>query len=368
MRILICPLNWGLGHAARCVPLIRELRGRGHEIVIGASDRAREFLARQFPDVECLGFPGISLRYPVTRRFAFFYLARLPYLVWHLGLEHHRLKKLLSARRFDLLISDGRLGLFSRRCPAVLITHQLLVACPRWRFGGVSWGAWAERLFYPYVWPLFRCFDEIWVPDRAASPNLSGALSHRRTFLRNVRYIGPLSRFGPPEGGAIRVDRLALISGPEPQRTLIERKLRSILARLPGRNVMVLGKPEEAGAAEDLARLEAGRDGLTILPHAGEEILGRLIRGADLIVARSGYTTIMELSGLGVRKVLFVPTPGQPEQEYLARHLEEMRIAPWKDQRALASRDLQPVAWTHRGFSNLLPREDRSLRIPVPAE
>lgn len=368
MNILICPLNWGLGHAARCVPVIRELRRQGHEIVIGASGRNREFLVRQFPDLECLEFPGISPRYPVTKRFAFYYLAHILSFLWHIFLEHRCLRALLSARRFGMVISDGRLGLFSRLCPSVLITHQLSIKCPRWEFAGICWGRWIERLLYPYFWPLFRCFDQIWVPDFVSPPDLSGELSHRKTYLRQVRFIGPLSRFrsdSRPEDPAIVVDRLVLLSGPEPQRTLFEWRLKSILEHLSGRNVMVIGKPEEEGPGGALNRLAEGGVGLFIFPHAEEAILRRLIRGADLIIARSGYTTIMELAGLRTRKILFVPTPGQTEQEYLARYLEEKGIAPWREQSELNGEDLRSADWTYRGFQDFPHPEDRDLRFSI---
>jgi hypothetical protein len=351
MKILVCPLDWGLGHAARCVPVIRELRARGHDIVLGAYGRSREFLAGEFPDLEYLHFPGITVRYPAGKRFAFFYVYKIFGFLGQIAREHRGLRSLVMAHRFEMVVSDGRVGLFTRLCPSVLITHQLFFKFPRWEVAGVSWGRWLETVFFWFFRPILRRFSQVWVPDFASPHGLTGELSHRRTSLKNIRFIGPLCRLSPssrPDEPASAVDRLALVSGPEPQRTMFERTLKAILRDLPGRNLMLLGKPEEARSGGPGPRPDDREDGLRQFPHADEETMSRLMRAAGLIITRPGYTTVMELAGLGIKKVLFVPTPGQTEQEYLARSLEEQRIAPWRDQ------------------SRLSPQAGPGGRLPVP--
>ena len=368
MKILVCPLDWGLGHAARCVPVIRELVERGHEVVLGGHGRSMEFLKGEFPGLEGLDFPGISLRYPLGRSFYFFYAAKIPGFLWHTVREHQRLRKWVLAHRFQWVISDGRLGLFTRLCPSVLITHQLFIKCPDLEFAGHAWGRWLETVAYWVFRLLFRRFDQVWVPDFAVPPDLSGELSHRKTRLKNVRFIGPLCRFGaeasPDEPPAAAIRCLALVSGPEPQRSLFEAKIRSILADVPGRRVVVLGKPDGSRPA-DPARLPEDREaGLFVFPHADQETMGRLIRRADLILTRPGYTTIMELAGLKARRIVFVPTPGQLEQAYLARYLQKRGIAPWRDQDRLSREDLEFDAAKYRGFADFPRFETTSLKLP----
>jgi hypothetical protein len=369
MKILVCPLDWGLGHAARCVPVIRELRARGHDIVLGAYGRSREFLAGEFPDLECLHFPGITVRYPAGRRFAFFYVYKIFGFLGQIAREHRGLRRLVMARRFEMVVSDGRVGLFTRLCPSVLITHQLFFKFPRWEVAGVSWGRWLETVFFWFFRPILRRFSQVWVPDFASPHGLTGELSHRRTSLKNIRFIGPLCRLSPssrPDEPASAVDRLALVSGPEPQRTMFERTLKAILKDLPGRNLMLLGKPEEARAGGPGPRPDDREDGLRQFPHADEETMSRLMRAAGLIITRPGYTTVMELAGLGIKKVLFVPTPGQTEQEYLARSLEEQKIAPWRDQSRLRPEDFRLGVTGYRGFEDLPRQAGPGGRLPFP--
>jgi len=370
MKILVCPLDWGLGHAARCVPVIRKFRARGHDVVLGGYGRSLEFLIREFPDLERLDFPGISVQYPAGKRFAFFYVYKIFGFLRQIVREHYRLRKLVFAHRFEMVVSDGRVGLFTRLCRSVLITHQLFVKFPRWEVADVSWGRWLETVFFWFFRPLLRRYNQVWVPD-FASPRgltLTGELSHRRTSLKNIRFIGPLCRFSPLprlDKSTPAVDRLALVSGPEPQRTMFERTLKPILKDLPGRNLMLLGKPEEAQAGGPELRLDDCQNGLCQFPHADEETMSRLMQAAGLIITRPGYTTIMELAGLGIKNVLFVPTPGQTEQEYLARCLEKQKIAPWRDQSRLSPDDFRPEAACYRGFGDLLRQTDLGGRVPI---
>jgi hypothetical protein len=276
---------------------------------------------------------------------------------------------LVMAHRFEMVVSDGRVGLFTRLCPSVLITHQLFFKFPRWEVAGVSWGRWLETVFFWFFRPILRRFSQVWVPDFASPHGLTGELSHRRTSLKNIRFIGPLCRLSPssrPDEPASAVDRLALVSGPEPQRTMFERTLKAILRDLPGRNLMLLGKPEEARSGGPGPRPDDREDGLRQFPHADEETMSRLMRAAGLIITRPGYTTVMELAGLGIKKVLFVPTPGQTEQEYLARSLEEQRIAPWRDQSRLSPEDFRLGVTGYRGFEDLPRQAGPGGRLPVP--
>jgi len=369
MKILICPLDWGLGHAARCVPVIRELRKRGHEVVLAGYGRSKDFLKGEFPELEWRDFRGSSLRYPLGKSFYFFYAAKLPGFLWHTAREHRRLGKWVLSHRFGMVISDSRLGLFTRLCPSVLITHQLFLKCPQLEFAGFAWGRWLETAVYAVFRLFFRRFDQIWVPDYASLPDLSGELSHRKTRLKNVRFIGPLCRFRAdswPEGSPPAIRCLALVSGPEPQRSIFEAKVRSVLSDVPGRRVIVLGKPDALRSGKTAPSPgDLKENGLFVYPHADEETLARLIRKADLILTRPGYTTVMELAGLSARRMVFVPTPGQLEQTYLARYLERRGIAPWRNQDRLSREDLEFDTAKYRGFADFRRSETIGLNLPL---
>jgi predicted glycosyltransferase len=193
----------------------------------------------------------------------------------------------------------------------------------------------------------------VWVPDFAGEPNLSGELGHPVDSARvpwpRAEYIGPLDRFAKdgathasedaapatiPDGDAI--DILAMVSGPEPQRTLFEEKLLRALDGLPGTRVLVRGKPSRAS---DVTEAPVRPGALTVFDHLPGARLRALMRGARAVVCRSGYTTVMELAGLARTGILFVATPGQSEQEYLAEHAERAALAARMNQDALIDAD-----------------------------
>lgn len=374
MRVLVCPLDWGLGHATRCVPLIRALLRAGHAVVIGATGGGLRLLREEFPDLESFDFPGYPVRYssgaatllPVL-------LLQLPRILRGMARERSDLAAVLAARGIDRVVSDGRYGVRSRRVPCVFVTHQLFIRIP----GRVPGVAFAERVLRSLNERFLRGFAEVWVPDFPGAPNLSGELSHKAASLPSVRFIGPLSRFHPidkswpassntttiatstststavaaPVPTMPKVDIIASVSGPEPQRTRFEAALRKELAGMGGTRVLVRGLPGAASPGPDGTRIAEGN--LNVFDHLEGGLLGRLFATANLVVARSGYTTVMELAGLGVARAVFVPTPGQSEQEYLAAHLEKAGIAAWMDQDSLDLGEARRGMDRYRGFAGL---------------
>lgn len=345
MKILVCPLDWGLGHAARCIPLIRALVRNGHEVRIGAAGGGKRLLKGEFPTLEVFDFPGYPVRY--SRSQALFLpvmLVQLPRVIQGMLAESRALARILSVHPCDLVISDGRYGVFTRSRPCIFITHQVFIRLPG-RFPGASL---AERLLLSLNLRLLRRFERVWVPDYPGAGGLSGELSHQPCSLVNLEFIHPLSRFPDPgsdtgigvnaaadgrdQAGATGIDVLAVVSGPEPQRGLFEAVLRKRLAEMPGTHILVRGLP-----GMDASHRETGLDGikfgeLNVFDHLPGAVLARLFASAELVVARSGYTTIMELAALGVKAAVLVPTPGQSEQEYLADHLQQSGTALRMDQ------------------------------------
>lgn len=302
-RILICPLNWGIGHASRCIPIIRALLAEGAEVVIAADGRPLVLLQKEFPQLESIVFKGYNPRYPSFGSMAWkMFLTMFPILIgiWK---EHRRLKKIIREYKINAVISDNRFGLWTRKVPCVYITHQLMIKAP-----------WHLKLTEPFLHLFHRFFinryDRCWVPDLIGDENLSGHLSHLYPIPAHVEFIGPLSRFKIQN--QIPVDEnfiLAIVSGPEPQRTIFEELLTHQLTTL-GRPAIIISGITEADTVVQ-------QDNLTIYSHMDTEKLEQLIQKAAFVVCRSGYSTIMDLSILK-KKAVFIPTPGQTEQEYLA--------------------------------------------------
>lgn len=302
LHILVAPLDWGLGHATRCVPLIWALQQKGVKVYAAGDERAQKIITEACPGVEWLPLFGYRVRY--ARRglwLPWLLMAQVPRLLAVVRREHQWLEEVLERIPVDAVISDNRYGLYSAKCRTVFMTHQLHVRVPCGRVG-----RWlADQLHARYI----RRFDTCWVPD-AAGEGLAGSLSQP---LKGVQasWLGPLSRFGrEPVPQVPGYDLVFLLSGPEPQRSLLEAAcLRSIPDGL--RALLVEGRPEEGENIRTGA--EADRVG-----HLGAERLEVELRSCRYLVCRSGYSTLMDLACIG-RSALLIPTPGQSEQEYLAQ-------------------------------------------------
>lgn len=304
-RILVAPLDWGLGHAARCVPIIRALVARGAVPVIGADRGPLAMLRGEFPQLEYARIPGVEVRYSEGRSQAWAMARQLPAMLRQVRTEHHFLHARRRELQLDAVISDQRFGIRAADLPSVLITHQLFPFSP------FAQGA-ARRMNKRHILRFNRC----WVPDRETGPGLAGALSHGKDLPQNARFIGPLSRFDrtPAAAPATNHRVVAVISGPEPQRTMLEKQVLTQLLSVEGRHLLLTGKPgmgsQHHGTVE-------------VTGHLHTDELQDALMHAELIVARTGYSTLMDLDALG-RGALLIPTPGQSEQQYLGRlHMEK---------------------------------------------
>lgn len=316
LRVLVSPLDWGLGHATRMIPIVRYLLSCGCQVTIAASEASKDLLLAEFPDLLFLDIPGYRVKY--GQKGSQFFLkmaAQAPRILWAILREHFWLRSAMRIYRWDAVVSDNRYGLFHRRIPCAILTHQVRIRTGR---------AWLDGLLRPFIWALLRRFEVCWVPDMPGVPNLAGALCHGH-MPRHVQYIGPLSRF---ESGPTRLsDRLlVLLSGPEPQRTMWESSLRQELSQEALPATVVQGLPGQGVS-------EAAASEVEWIRHLPATALQARVRDAGWVVARSGYSTVMDLVCLGKAAVL-VPTPGQPEQEYLAAHLQEMGLFPFLPQGA----------------------------------
>ena len=311
--ILYFILNWGLGHATRSIPVIRMLQQVGHRVVLVSTGRSLKLLQSEFPSTEYVDLPDYGIRYS---RFGWalipHLLAQMPRIFYALLREHHATEKLVKKYKADLIVSDNRYGCYSRHIPSFFMTHQLRFQLPK----GMGWSAFISEWFNQIY---FRHYKRIVVPDVAGEPNLSGDLSHKGRISTHPKlcYVGGLTSIVPQTRLSEDIDLLVLISGPEPQRSQFEERVLEQIHDVPGKRVIIAGRPEEV-----FSSYFSDDSDLEIHAHLQRETMASIIQRAKVIVARSGYSTLMELVPLNKRMIL-IPTPGQTEQEYLANHLKE---------------------------------------------
>jgi UDP:flavonoid glycosyltransferase YjiC (YdhE family) len=301
-RILVCPLDWGLGHASRCVPLIKQLQLQNNKVIIACTDWQKKFLQNEITGVEFTELFGYNVKYSEKLSLGLKILLQFPRLSSLVRKEHYWLEEFLKNNQVDVVISDNRFGLYNKKAECVFMTHQLFVPAP------FLPGLVNKMNFY-----FIKKFDACWVPDfEEKEKSLSGKLSHGGQKLKNIKFIGPLSRF-EKKNPAIenKFDVLILLSGIEPQRALLEEKLTKVFSGTNYRVVLVRGSEIKTG--------KQFSGNFLVYERVNTKELEELLLSSQKIVCRSGYSTLMDLHAMGL-KALLIPTPGQTEQEYLAEY------------------------------------------------
>jgi uncharacterized protein (TIGR00661 family) len=308
-RILVAPLNWGLGHATRCMPIIKGLLNQGFEPVIASDGVALTLLRKEFPTLSSIELPAYNVTYARKgKNFKLKLIKDSPKVLKAVKNEKKATEEIVDTQNISGIISDNRLGVFSQKVPSVFITHQLNVLS-----GNTTW------LSTKMHQKIIKKFDICWIPDNEGDINLSGKLGHTGSYDIPIKYIGPLSRF--KKNNANPVNKiLVLISGPEPQRTLLEEKLFTELKHYPEKVTFVKGKMEQEQTIQVMGNI-------TVYNFMTSELLEKTINESELVISRSGYTTVMDLAKLN-KRAFFIPTPGQFEQEYLAERLTKLKLAP----------------------------------------
>ena len=309
ITILVAPLDWGLGHATRCIPLIRHLIITGCNVIIATEGAQEYLLKREFPQLEFVHLSGYHIKYATNKRFfALKILAQLPNILLSIRKEKKCLKNLINNKKINAVISDNRYGLYNKKIDSIIITHQLTIKAPV---------VIVEKLMRIFNYKLIRKFNSCWIPDLAEVPNLAGVLSHP-TKLPDIstRYLGALSRFNRKDNGEERFNLLVVISGPEPQRTIFENKLLLQLQNFEGKVMFVRGLPATHEP------LQTTTKNIEVRNHLDATEMERAFHESEIVISRSGYTTVMDICKLQKKSIL-IPTPGQTEQEYLARHLQK---------------------------------------------
>ncbi len=330
-KIIVAPLNWGLGHATRCVPIINGLLENGFEPIIASDGVALELLKKEFPKLISFELPSYNIQYAKKgKNFKWKMIVQLPKIISAIRKERRKINKIIKAYNFDGIISDNRFGVYSKNVPSVFMTHQLNVLT-----GNTSW--FTTKIHKKYI----QKFNECWVPDVENGQNLSGKLGHSTTIIKNVKYIGALSRFEKKEL-PIKYDLMVLLSGPEPQRTLVENKIISELENYPKKVIFIKGIVEKNQIIEE-------KGNVVFYNFMTSKELETAFNESNYVLCRSGYTTVMDLAKLH-KKAFFIPTPGQFEQEYLAKKFEEEKIIPMCNQEEFTIEKLDKIDF-YKGFT-----------------
>lgn len=327
-RILVAPLNWGLGHATRCIPIINALLDHGHTPILASDGSALDLLQKEFPALDHVELPSYHINYARKgRNFKLKMIWDSPKMIMAVKKERILTKILVDEMKLDGIISDNRLGVYDKRVPSVFITHQLNVLT-----GNTTW--FSSKIHRKII----KKFDQCWVPDVEEKPNLSGKLGHLENPALPVKYIGPLSRFKKTETNTV-YDLMVLLSGPEPQRSLLEKKLLTELKLFSGRVLFIRGVMEPSQISKTLITEKAI---ITYYNFMRTPELQNALNESKMVLSRSGYTTIMDLAKME-KKAFFIPTPGQYEQKYLARRLGKKGIVPYSKQEDFNIKDLSSV-------------------------
>ncbi len=338
-NILIAPLDWGLGHATRCMPLIDLLLRYGQRVIIAGNGDSFFLLKEQYPDLTFYELPGYNITYPAGKSAAVQALLQTPKVLKTISLENKVVDDIVQKEKIDIIISDNRYGVRHEQVKSIFICHQVALQAPP-----------AARFMNPVFLRLhmrqIRKFDALWIPDEAGAESLSGKLSHSIDFKMPHQYIGVQSRFAAFTRSAsfiddMAIDVLVVLSGPEPQRTSLEETLKAQLKNIDRKIVLVQGKTAQHTITQD--------GNITTISYLNTNDLFTALQKAEKIICRSGYSTVMDLAVLG-KKAILIPTEGQTEQEYLAETLSSKGYASTCNATDLNIRDILELSQQTTGF------------------
>lgn len=313
-RILLSPLNWGLGHASRLIPIIKYLEAQGHTCIIGAELRSADLLRKAFPHLTHENLPGFNVLFSSGEIQWINLLFQIPKFLYWKRKENRITKKIIHKHHIELIISDNRYGVKNKLVPSIIITHQTSPC-----LGPVF--SFLRPMMTKIIGNWIRSFDQCWIPDINKTLPISGILSESVPFSNNTYRIGLLSRLNPSilkrdlNDKIPSTDILVILSGPEPHRSKLEQSIVKRFKNDHFKVILLQGKPELNAKNKQIGKI-------TLIPHCTDSQLYYLMVKSALIICRSGYSTIMDLFAVN-RKAILIPTPGQYEQEYLAQHLTQ---------------------------------------------
>ena len=330
--ILITPLNWGLGHATRCIPVINKLLQYGYCPIIASDGDALELLAKEFPDLKTLELPSYQIEYSKKgKNFKWKLLFSIPKIIRAVIKERKTVNQWIDEYQITGIISDNRLGCYSAKVTSIYMTHQVTILSGR--------TTWLSSCIHQY---FIKKYSECWVPDDQKEYGLAGELSHPLNTKLKLKYLSPLSRF-KKELLPKKYDLTIVLSGPEPQRGILDTILQKEVKNYNGKVLYIKGILEKEQKTTQMGNI-------TFFNFMESSQLEKALNATEIILCRSGYTSIMDLDKLE-KKAFFIPTPGQYEQEYLALKLEQEGIAPYANQEDFNIKDLDRIS-LYKGFKN----------------
>jgi hypothetical protein len=293
-KILFSALNWGLGHVARCIPLIHQLIQQENKIIIACDESQKQIFLTYFPNIAFENHEGYPFKFKGKGNFGKDLLFSILKLNSRFKREKKEVELFIKKHSVDLVLSDHRYGFISQKCTSIFMTHQLNLP--------VSWHSkLADLIHKKRIIP----FQFVWVLDTSDS-KFAGKLSSNKTF-KNVEYIGPYSRFSLYEKAEKTIPLVVIISGPEPYSKQFFKQQFEIANKKKEKTVFIV--PANYATKSKFEQLE-------IIPSSDWKVTDSVILKAKKIVSRSGYSTIMDLHILETNFELSA-TKGQPEQAYL---------------------------------------------------
>lgn len=296
--VVFAPLNWGLGHASRLVPLIRKYEQEHWKIILVSEGSALKFLKSEFPQHRIIDTQLPELQYSQKNNIGAHLFQLLPTFLNNKNKDSKIINQLVCHEPIHLIISDNRYGFRHSRVKSILLTHQLQLAVPL-ALKGLSF--FAQKKLNQWI----NAFDECWIVDYE-NHDLAGKLSTSQRLTIPFQFLGLQSRL-IKEDVPLEIDFLVVLSGLEPQRSILEQMLIKIFENSDDRLVFVGGHFNPS--------IENNK--IHYLPFAETSTLNKLMNQSKVIIARSGFSTIMDLLRLN-KKAVLIPTPGQTEQIYLA--------------------------------------------------
>ena len=306
IRVLVAPLNWGLGHATRCIPIIKKLLQNGFEVILASDGRSLKLLQEEFPKLQIIELPAYGIRYSKDNMIINIAL-QIPKILVAVWKENNFIKEVIENDKIDIILSDNRYGCKSKKAKNIFISHQINIIIP---LKPLEWLVNKINHF------LINQFDECWIPDFPAENSLAGRLSKSDKLIK-PKYLGTLSRM-KELNVENKYDIIAVISGPEPQRTSFEKIIIKEFKATDQKCLVVQGRTE---LKEEIQI----NQNIKIVSFLNSKELSEAIQSSKLVICRAGYSSIMDLVKLK-KKAILVPTPGQTEQEYLASRLRDKKL------------------------------------------
>jgi predicted glycosyltransferase len=304
-HVLFSVLNWGLGHAARSIPIIKLFQNKGFDITVASDGRALNLLQMELTNVSFISLCSYGVSYPFKSMLLNIAL-QWPRILFAIIKEHIQIKHFLSHHKVEYVISDNRYGCFKHGYSNIFISHQI---------NPPTTNILLDRLARSISNWFLSNYQQVWIPDDQDYGPLNGKLVQNPPS--QAKFIGLLSRFSASDHEKEKTqDLLVILSGPEPQRSIFEKAILDQLLPTDLSYTIVRGKTEMT-SPDDTLLSSNGR----VLNFLDTTSLRSEIIRSRLVISRSGYSSIMDYLILGV-PALIIPTPGQYEQEYLSVQLK----------------------------------------------